>query len=160
LVSKCRFRAHRLLLLENQVWLWPNLASLGAGSISIRVMAWAWHWQTRLPPMPKLVLMALADEANDNCFCFPSHRRLAWKCTISERTVRRMVGLLASQRYLSIEPRFAKDRSRTSNGYRLSFAHPPDKLTRGWSALTRAPWPAVTRARGQRRPGVWTAVSG
>src|SRR6516162_2594760 len=91
----------------------------------------AWAWSTRLPPMPKLVLMALADEADDNGFCFPSHRRLAWKCTISARTVRRMVTLLGSQSYLSIEPRFAKDRSRTSNGYRLAFAHPQDKLTRG-----------------------------
>jgi hypothetical protein len=91
----------------------------------------AWAWSTRLPPMPKLVLMALADEADDNGFCFPSHRRLAWKCTISERTVRRMISLLASQSFLSVESRFAKDRARTSNGYRLAFADPPDKLTGG-----------------------------
>jgi len=89
--------------------------------------------------MPKLVLMALADEADDSGFCFPGHRRLAWKCTISERTVRRLVSLLAAQHYLAIEPRFAKDGSRTSNGYRLSFGDPPDKLTRGWSPLTKGP---------------------
>jgi hypothetical protein len=81
--------------------------------------------------MPKLVLMALADEADDNGFCFPSHRRLAWKCTISECTVRRMISLLASQSFLSVESRFGKDRARTSNGYRLAFAAPPDKLTGG-----------------------------
>jgi hypothetical protein len=97
--------------------------------------------------MPKLVLMALADEADDTGFCFPSQRRLAWKCTISERTVRRMVCLLASQRYLAIEPRFAKDRSRTSNGYRLAFGDPPDKLTRGVSSDHD---PLANRDRGPR----------
>src|SRR5262252_10246152 len=86
----------------------------------------AWAWSTRLPPMPKLVLMALADEADDSGFCFPSQRRLAWKCTISERTARRMVSLLASKSYVTIEPRFAKDRSRTSNAYRLAILNPPD----------------------------------
>ena len=91
----------------------------------------AWAWSTRLPPMPKLVLMALADEADDSGFCFPSQRRLAWKCTISERTARRMVSLLASQSYVTIEPRFAKNRSRTSNGYRLAVGDPPDNLTGG-----------------------------
>jgi hypothetical protein len=102
--------------------------------------------------MPKLVLMALADEADDNGFCFPSHRRLAWKCTTSMRTVRRMVSILASQRYLVIEFRFGKDRSRTSNGYRLAFADPPDKLTRGSSAdrdplanSDQGPWSVVAR---------------
>ena len=105
--------------------------------MSIRVMAWA--WSTRLPPMPKLVLMALADEADDSGFCFPSHRRLAWKCTASERTVRRMVTLLASQHHLEIEPRFAKDGSRTSNGYRLASGDPPDKLTRGVVSADQCP---------------------
>ena len=91
----------------------------------------AWAWSTRLPPMPKLVLMALADEADDSGFCFPSQRRLAWKCTISERTARRMVSLLAFQGYVTIEPRFAKNRSRTSNGYRLAIGNPPDNSTGG-----------------------------
>ena len=90
-----------------------------------------WAWSTRLPPMPKLVLMALADEADDSGFCFPSQRRLAWKCTISERTARRMVSLLAAKRYITIEPRYAKNRSRTSNGYRFAVANPQDNLTGG-----------------------------
>ena len=116
--------------------------------MSIRVMAWA--WSTRLPPMPKLVLMALADEADDSGFCFPSHRRLAWKCTTSERTVRRMVSLLASQHHLEIEPRFAKDGSRTSNGYRLALGDPPDKLTRGVVTPDQGDRTPVTRGMANR----------
>ena len=106
----------------------------------------AWAWSTRLPPMPKLVLMALADEADDTGFCFPSQRRLAWKCTISERTARRMVSLLASKSYVTIEPRFAKDRSRTSNAYRLAILNPPDNLTGG-------PRTRVTGGPGHGCPG-------
>ena len=118
--------------------------SWGAATVSIRVMAWA--WSTRLPPMPKLVLMALADDADDNGFCFPSQRRLAWKCTISERTARRMVSLLASKSYVTIEPRFSKDRSRTSNAYRLAVGNPPDKLSGG-------PRTRVTGGPGHGCPG-------
>ncbi len=110
----------------------------------------AWAWSTRLPPMPKLVLMALADEADDSGFCFPSHRRLAWKCTTSERTVRRMVTLLASQHHLEIDPRFAKDGSRTSNGYRLALGDPPDKLTRGVATPDQGTRTALTRGMANR----------
>lgn len=97
--------------------------------------------------MPKLVLMALADEADDSGFCFPSQRRLAWKCSISERTARRMVSFLASKGYVTIEPRFAKNRSRTSNGYRLAVGNPPDNLSGG----TRT---QVTGGPGHSCPGV------
>jgi hypothetical protein len=90
--------------------------------MSLKVMTWA--WTLRLPPAPKLVLMALADEADDRGFCFPSVHHLANKCSITERSVQRMIRLLASRRYVSIEPRFRK-RARTSNGYQLAVDHPP-----------------------------------
>jgi len=67
--------------------------------------------------------MALADEADDSGFCFPSHRRIALKCTITERSVRRMIRLLAERRYLVVHQRF-NNRARTSNGYQ--FPDPPD----------------------------------
>jgi len=35
--------------------------------MSLKVMHWAWS----LAPTPKIVLLALADEANDDGFCFP-----------------------------------------------------------------------------------------
>jgi hypothetical protein len=57
--------------------------------MSLRVMTWA--WSVHLSPTPKLVLMVLADEADDDGYCFPSQRRLAAKCSITDRTVRRVL---------------------------------------------------------------------
>jgi Helix-turn-helix domain len=82
-----------------------------------------WAWTLQLSPSPKFVLMALADEANDTGFCFPSHRRIAQKCSITERSVRRMIRLLADGHYLIVQQRF-NNRARTSNGYQLVVDHP------------------------------------
>jgi hypothetical protein len=79
-----------------------------------------WAWTVRLPPTSKIVLLALADEANDSGFCFPSHQHVAKKSELGERTVRRMIKLLAAYNYLSVERRFNKNRSCASNGYRLA----------------------------------------
>ena len=97
--------------------------------MSLRVMTWAWSVQ--LPPTAKFVLMALADEANDEGLCFPSQRRLASKCSITDRTVRRMLVELEAKGYVRLEPRQRADGSQTSNGYRLSCGDPPDKLSAG-----------------------------
>ncbi len=124
-------------------------------AMSLKVITWA--WTVRLPPAPKLVLMALADEADDRGFCFPSHRHLANKCSISERSVRRMIALLAADHHLSIEHRFKKDRARTSNGYRLGLGldpGPPWTICPGGSGQH---WPggadSVDQGGGQRWPG-------
>jgi len=87
--------------------------------MSLKVMNWA--WTLGLPPAPKLVLMALADEADDTGFCFPSQARVARKSSVSDRTVRRIVATLCALGYLSVEQRFNRHRGRTSNGYRLHF---------------------------------------
>jgi hypothetical protein len=89
-----------------------------------------WAWATPLPPTPKLVLMALADIADDQGICWPSHRTLALKCSLADRTVRRMLILLQAQQLLLVESRVRKDGSRASNCYRLAIdAHPPDNLS-------------------------------
>jgi hypothetical protein len=110
--------------------------------MSLKVMSWA--WTIALAPTPKLVLMALADEADDRGFCFPSQRRIAEKCNITERSVRRMIGVLASKQYLSVVQRFYK-RARTSNGYQLAIDH----------SRTNCPGVPDTAIRGDR-----TVVSG
>ncbi|HEY2864571.1 MAG TPA: helix-turn-helix domain-containing protein [Casimicrobiaceae bacterium] len=119
--------------------------------MSLKVITWA--WTVRLPPAPKLVLMALADEADDRGFCFPSHRHVAHKCSISERSVRRMISLLAAHHHVSIEHRFKKDRARTSNGYRLGVEPPRTNCPGGSDSADRGEWPAVTKGGGQRWPG-------
>jgi hypothetical protein len=91
--------------------------------------------------------MALADEADDYGYCFPSHRRLATKCSIGERTVRRILGELERAGYLRVEARYRADRSQTSNGYRLASKDPPAKMTRGQGSHDHGP--ATRMARGE-----------
>ncbi len=112
-----------------------------------------WAWTVHLAPAPKLVLMALADEANDLGFCFPSHRHLAEKCDISERSVRRMIGLLAAQDHLSIQHRFSKHGGRTSNGYLLRWAPPRPNCPGGHGDSDRGDRTAVAGGPGQPWPG-------
>jgi hypothetical protein len=88
--------------------------------------------------------MALADEADDTGFCFPSQRRLAVKCSITDRTVRRMLVDLETKGYVSLEHRRRADGSRTSNGYRLKCADPADNLSGGMDMNVRGPRTAVS----------------
>ena len=96
--------------------------------MSIKAINWA--WDAPLPPTPKLVLMKLADAADDNDFCFPSIPHVAAKSSVSERTVQRILQDLTREGYMSVEQRFREDGSRTSNGYRLRVGwYPPVKLS-------------------------------
>ncbi|MGB5255148.1 MAG: helix-turn-helix domain-containing protein, partial [Sedimenticolaceae bacterium] len=45
-----------------------------------------WAWRQALTPTLKLVLMALADAADDQGVCWPSVSTLAKKCSVSTRT--------------------------------------------------------------------------
>ena len=110
-----------------------------------------WACTLRLRPAPKLVLMALADEADDRGFCFPSVRHLAQKCNIGERTVQRLVRVLLELRYVSIEQRFRKDRAQSSNGYRLSIDHPPSNCHRGGGDADDTPGVTPVTGGGRHR---------
>ncbi len=89
-------------------------------------MNWAWHQS--LKPVPKLVLMALADAADDMGVCWPSVSTVATKCNVSTRTVRRVMQALAARDLLVSEQRYRKDGSRSSNRYRLMLSG-GDKLS-------------------------------
>ncbi len=88
-----------------------------------------WAWATPLPPTPKLVLLALADIADDAGSCWPSQNAIAAKCSITTRTVQRIIVTLQEQQLLIIEPRYRADGSRSSNRYRLPLDNPHDKLS-------------------------------
>ena len=53
-----------------------------------------WAWRQALTPTLKLVLMALADAADDQGVCWPSVSTLAKKCTVSTRAVQRSLRVL------------------------------------------------------------------
>lgn len=73
-------------------------------------------WNVRgLVPAEKLVLARLADFADSNGIAFPSHKRLAEDCALSERHLQRVIDALTKKRHVSIKAtgkRAAKGRSR------------------------------------------------
>jgi hypothetical protein len=81
--------------------------------MSVRVMSAV--WELDLPPSEKLVLLALADCANDEGICWPSATTLARKSGQGERTVRRCIQSLISKRHLAQD-----QRSGTSPVYRVN----------------------------------------
>lgn len=90
-----------------------------------------WAWEQRLAPGPKLILMALADAADDDGICWPSVARVSSKCCVSTRTVQRVIQEFTAIDLLIVTSRFSATGRQKSNGYRLQFgnrAH-PDKLS-------------------------------
>ena len=88
-----------------------------------------WAWEQRLPPNSKLILMALADAADEVGQCWPRVRLIAEKCCTSERTVQRVLKELETTGYLHIERSYRKDGSQASNVYQLSLTTPPANLS-------------------------------
>jgi Helix-turn-helix domain len=78
-------------------------------------------WATNLPHTDKLVLLALADNANDEGFCWPSVATLAIKCGMEERSVSRVMERLESAAHLT-----RKERPGRSNTY---VVHPRPIVT-------------------------------
>jgi DNA-binding transcriptional ArsR family regulator len=75
-----------------------------------------WAWRQEVPSGQKLVLLALADRANeDDGTCWPGLRRVAEKVGLEQRTVRRHVEALEAAGMLRRESRVRADGSHTSN---------------------------------------------
>lgn len=87
------------------------------------IKATNWVWGLAVPPTPKLILMALADEADDDGFCWPSIKRIAKKACVSERTVRRAIADYGDSELLQVSTRVRADGGQSSNAYRLSLAN-------------------------------------
>lgn len=80
-----------------------------------------------------LVLMALADIADDWGRCFPKQSTIATKARLTDRAVRSALVRLAEQGWLSVEPSYWPNGKQRSSLYRISLA----KL--GLAAPVKAP---------------------
>lgn len=80
-----------------------------------------WAWQQRLAPAPKLILMALADAADDEGICWPSVAKVSSKCCVSERTVQRVIQEFVAHDLLQVTRRFSSTGRQKSNGYLLKM---------------------------------------
>ena len=86
--------------------------------MSIKAMNWAWH-QAGMNGGEKLVLLALADHADNDGYCWPGTRGIAEKCSISRPTLNKHLHMLQDFKLLCVEPRTDGAGRTISNGYQL-----------------------------------------
>jgi hypothetical protein len=67
--------------------------------MSVRMMSLV--WELELPDSEKLVLLALADCANDEGHCWPGMNTLKKKCSKSDRTVQLSIKMLCAKGHLT-----------------------------------------------------------
>lgn len=87
--------------------------------MSIRVMSLV--WETQLSMVEKMVLLAIADAANDEGLAWPSHSTLAKKCGAVRGTIKNALDRLRDHGVLSFERRCREDGSKTSHLYRINL---------------------------------------
>lgn len=98
--------------------------------MTIRAMNWAWGIE--LPPATKLVLLKLADRANDDGECWPGMASVASQCCISERTLMRHLDALEEIGLLQKSKRKDDSGRQMPNVYTLNLEYQPgDKLSPG-----------------------------
>jgi hypothetical protein len=85
--------------------------------VSITLMSSVWPLE--IPPNEKLVILALADNANDAGECWPSMATLKLKTSLSERTIQRCLRELEAKSLVQVEARYGR-----SNVYVLSVKAP------------------------------------
>lgn len=98
--------------------------------MSIRAMNWA--WAIELEPSSKLLLLALADIADDRGFAWPSVSTLARKSCVSVRTAQRVLRALSAPPapLIEVRPQVAQNGRQRTNAYQLKLdANQGDKVT-------------------------------
>lgn len=92
--------------------------------MSGHVLGWAWR-QPVDDPLAKLLLVKLADQANDDGVCWPSRRTISADTGMSIRTISNKIGFLNDAGLLTVESRARENGGRTSNWYRITVGDPP-----------------------------------
>jgi biotin operon repressor len=87
--------------------------------MSVAAMSWAWQ-QDCPTPTAKLVLLKLADNANDAGECWPSLATIARHCGVERNTVWRVIRQLAERGLVRVEHRCV-DGVALPNRYRLAL---------------------------------------
>lgn len=87
--------------------------------MSVKFLNWAFQLEG-LNPTQKVILIALADNADDEGHCFPSMATLCRKTGLSAKnTIRNNLKILIEKGYLSVNERVRSNGSKTSNNYTL-----------------------------------------
>ncbi len=90
--------------------------------MSIKQMTTVWE-HSRAEGVVLLVLLSLADHADDDGYCYPGIARLAKKCRISDRSVQRHIRTLQEMNELSIsEGKGVPVNGGSTNRYRVNVS--------------------------------------
>lgn len=88
--------------------------------MSIEASKWAWAQKVK-NPRHKLLLLKLADSANDDGVCWPSLRTMAGHTGVSKSTLSRAAKALADAGLLRVQPTVKQDGSAGPNVYHLAL---------------------------------------
>lgn len=91
--------------------------------MSIKAMNWAWG-QGNIHVGPKLMLLALADHADNDGYCWPGTRGIAEKCGVSRPTLYKYLHSLREANLLCVEARTDGAGRTISNSYQLHLTTP------------------------------------
>jgi len=104
----------------------------GVVNMSWAATSWASKVKTGSPAI-KLVLLTLANFADDEGYCFPSQKTIAEITECGERSIRRYLDRLESMGIIKRVRRHRGDGARMSDGVYLCMGNLPAKLTTGQS---------------------------
>ncbi|MGO2018775.1 MULTISPECIES: helix-turn-helix domain-containing protein [unclassified Psychrobacter] len=89
--------------------------------MSFRMVAQAFDMRVG-NPLRKMVLIKLADQANDDGCCWPSYDSLSHACEVSKRSVIDHIKWLEEKDFLRIEKRYNKEKQKNeTNRYHLTL---------------------------------------
>ena len=116
--------------------------------MSMRLMVEVFHTEVG-NPMHKLVLLKLADNANDNGECYPSYQHIAKQCEISKRTAMRAIEELCKKGLLLKQSRYLIDgKEQTSNFYVIVLPSPSGSGTKQPGVVAESHWGSDTKSLG------------
>jgi len=96
--------------------------------MGVKALSWAWEAHVGSHTR-KLILIALADWADDNGYCWPSYDTIARKCEISRRAVVMGIKRLQDDNLILLEKRHDSSGFQSSNRYKLSLSASPAPLS-------------------------------
>lgn len=86
--------------------------------MSVEALSWAFQQDVQ-PAAKKLVLLALANRADEDGCCYPGYNRLASQCSLDRRTVIRQIDALIEDGLILKKDRVRENGSTTSNMYQI-----------------------------------------
>jgi DNA-binding transcriptional ArsR family regulator len=115
--------------------------------MSGKIVGWAFEQDTG-SPVAKLILVKLADNANEDGVCWPSVGLIVRHTGLSERAVRKHLGHLARLGLISVEAEIGSKGQR-SNRYQLNVPPPAPRAGGAPHRLQAAPAPRAPTPRHQ-----------